>query len=123
MAERIAGTAFLTVGTQQMALRGDFVVSSSPVERTMRSSYWGVTGYTEQTQAPYIEATLSTMPGFLLEDLLRAIDVTVVAQLANGMQYQLNQAVCKGNLENQTRDGQVRVRWEGVACIETVMPA
>jgi hypothetical protein len=43
----------------------------------------------------------------------------VVAQLANHMQYTLGGATCKGGFENNTRDGQVRVRWEGIACTET----
>ena len=45
-------------------------------------------------------------------------DVTVVAQLANGKQYTLAGATCKSALEANTRDGQVRVRWEGLWCEE-----
>ena len=45
-------------------------------------------------------------------------DVTVVAQLANGKQYTLVGATCKAALEANTRDGQVRVRWEGLWCEE-----
>ena len=43
----------------------------------------------------------------------------MVAQLANHMQYMLTSATCKGGFENNTRDGQVRVRWEGLTCEET----
>jgi len=119
MAQRIAGIAFLTVGGNQMALRGNFVVSPSPVERTMLAGQDGVHGFQELQRVPYIEGDLSTMPGMFLEDLLADTDVTVIAQLANKMQYILTQATCKGGFENQTRDGQVRVRWEGVTCQET----
>jgi pectin methylesterase-like acyl-CoA thioesterase len=45
-------------------------------------------------------------------------DSTVVAQLANGMQYTLVQATCRAGFEDNTRDGQVRVRWEGMFCEE-----
>ena len=38
---------------------------------------------------------------------------------ANQMQYVLTSATCKGGFENNTRDGQVRVRWEGLTCEET----
>ncbi|WP_246755466.1 phage tail tube protein [Bradyrhizobium neotropicale] len=34
------------------------------------------------------------------------------------MQYTLTGATCKGGFENNTRDGQVRVRWEGLTCEE-----
>jgi hypothetical protein len=54
----------------------------------------------------------------LLDDLEGEVDVTVIAQLANGMQYTLTGGTCKAGFENNTRDGQVRVRWEGLACQE-----
>ena len=118
MAQRIAGIAFLTVAGTQLALRGNFTVSPSPVERTMLAGQDGVHGYQELPRVPYIEGDLSTMPGFYLEDLIAEVDVTVVAQLANNMQYTLTGGTCKGGFENNTRDGQVRVRWEGVTCQE-----
>lgn len=118
MAQRIAGIAFLTVDGEQMALRGNFTVSPSPVERTMIAGQDGVHGYQELPRVPYIEGDISTMPGFYLETMLDETDSTVIAQLANNMQYTLTGAVCKGGFENNTRDGQVRVRWEGVTCEE-----
>ena len=48
---------------------------------------------------PYIEGDLSTLPGFYLEDLLAETDVTVVAQLANNMQYILTGGTCKGGFQ------------------------
>ena len=118
MAQRIAGLAFLSVDGTQLALRGNFVVSPSSVERNMLAGQDGVHGYQELPRVPWIEGDLSTVPGLLLEDLERETDVSVVAQLANGMQYTLTGGTCKAGLENQTRDGQVRVRWEGLACQE-----
>jgi hypothetical protein len=121
VAQRIAGIAFLTVDGTQLALRGNFTVSPSAVERTMLAGQDGVHGYQELPRVPYIEAELSTVPGLLLEDLEAETDVTVIAQLANGLQYTLTGGTCKGGLENVTRDGQVRVRWEGLACQEIVL--
>lgn len=118
MAQRIAGIAHLTVDGQQLALRGNFTVSPSPVERTMIAGQDAVHGYQELPRVPYIEGDISTLPDFYLEDLLDETDSTVIAQLANGMQYTLTGATCKGGFENNTRDGQVRVRWEGVTCEE-----
>ena len=118
MAQRIAGIAFLTVDGEQMSLRGNFTVSPSPVERTMLAGQDGVHGYQELPRVPYIEGDISTMPGFYLETLLDETDSTVIAQLANNMQYTLTGATCKGGFENNSRDGQVRVRWEGVTCEE-----
>jgi hypothetical protein len=118
MAQRIAGTAFLTVDGVQLALRGNFVVSPSAVERTMLAGQDGIHGYQELPRVPYIEGDLSTVPGLSFDTLQAQTDVTVTAQLANQMQYTLTGGTCKGGLENQTREGQTRVRWEGLACQE-----
>jgi Phage tail tube protein len=121
MAQRIAGIAFLQVDGFQLALRGNFTVSPSAVERTMLAGQDGVHGYQELPRVPYIEGDLSTMPTISLEDLESETDVTVVAQLANGIQYTLVGATCKAGLEANTRDGQVRVRWEGLWCEEIAL--
>ena len=118
MAQRVAGTAFLTVDGNQYALRGNFTVSPSPVERNMIAGQDGVHGYQELPRVPYIEGDITTVPGLSLEALITQTDSTVVAQLANYTTYTLTNAVCKGGFEANTRDGQVRVRWEGLTCQE-----
>ena len=114
----IAGTAYLKVDGQMYPLKGSLTVSISPVERNGIAGQDYVHGYQELPRVPYIEGDLSTVPGLSLEQLLTETDVTVVAQLANNMQYVLTSATCKGGFENNTRDGQVRVRWEGLTCEE-----
>ena len=118
MAQRIAGIATLTIDGQQMAVRANFTVSPSIVERTMLAGQDGIHGYQELPRIPYIEADISTLPDFNVADLANQVDATVVAQLANGRNYQLTNATCKDGVEINTRDGQFRVRWEGLACRE-----
>jgi hypothetical protein len=118
MAQRIAGIAFLWVDNTQLFLKGNFTVSPSALERTMIAGQDSVHGYQELPRVPYIEADLSTMPGSLMSALSAQTDSTVTAQLSNGMTYTLHGATCKDGLEVNTRDGQVRVRWEGLTCDE-----
>src|ERR1700749_1280740 len=96
MAQRIAGIAFLTVDGTQMAVRGNFTVSPSAVERTMIAGQDGVHGFQELPRVPYIEGDVSTVPGLSLEAMEQETNSTVVAQLANGMQYTLVAATVKG---------------------------
>lgn len=123
MAVRFAGTAYVFVNGRSCALRGNLTVSPSAAERVMLASQLGITGYQEVPRTPYIEGDFSTKPypDFNLEDFLNQVDITVVAQAANGYEYVLHNAVCKGGLEAATRDGQVRVRWEGVNAEEILM--
>jgi hypothetical protein len=118
MAERFAGIALCMVDGNQMALRGNFTVSPSVIERTMIAGQDGIHGYQELPRVPYIEGDISTVPALNLADLANQVNVTVVAQLANKKQYTLGQACSKAGFDANTRDGQVRVRWEGVTCSE-----
>jgi hypothetical protein len=117
-AERIAGIAFLYVDNNQLALRGNFMVSPTSRERTMLAGQDGVHGYQELPRVPYIEGDISTVTALSMAALQSEINVTVIAQLANGKQYTLNNAICKAGNDINTRDGQTRVRWEGITCIE-----
>ena len=118
MAQKFAGIAYLMVNHEQLRLRGNFSVSPSPVERTMIAGQDGVHGFQELPRVPFIEGDVSLTQDMLLENLDGMTDVQVVAQLANGHQYTLIGATCKAALEANTRDGQARVRWEGIWCEE-----
>lgn len=121
MAQRFAGIAFLMVDGNQLPLRGNFTVSPAIVERTMIAGQDGVHGFQELPRVPYIEGDISLLPGINLEDLEVQTDVTVVAQLANGKQYTLQGGTCRAGFEANTRDGQTRVRWEGITCQEITL--
>jgi len=69
VAQKFAGIAFLQIDGNQMALRGNFTVSPSPVERTMIAGQDGVHGYQELPRVPYIEGDISTVPDMRLEDI------------------------------------------------------
>jgi hypothetical protein len=123
MAQKIAGTAYLFVAGRPVALRGNFVVSPTAVERTMLAGQDGIHGYQELPRVPFIEGDISTMPNVPLATFERDTDIKVTAQLANGFQYQLAGATCKAGYENNTREGQCRIRWEGILCIESTWSA
>jgi hypothetical protein len=118
MAQRFAGIAFCMVDGVQLPLRGNFTVSPSAVERTMIAGQDRVHGYQELPRVPYIEGDISLTPDVYMSRLEAQVNSTVIAQLANGKQYTLAGATCKAGLEGNTRDGQARVRWEGLICEE-----
>jgi len=118
MAQRIAGIAFLKVDGDQYPLRGNFTVSPSALERAFIAGQDYVHGYSELPRVPWIEGEVSLVPSLNIEDVEQIINATVTAELANGKVYVLREAACKAAHELNTRDGQVRIRFEGVTCDE-----
>lgn len=117
-ANRIAGIAWLKVDGRQYPLRGGFTVSPSLTERTGIAGQDYVHGYSELPRVPFIEGDVSTTPEVSLETLQDIKDATVQAELANGKTYVLRNAWTKSAFEINTRDGQIRVRFEGLDCQE-----
>jgi hypothetical protein len=118
MAIRFAGVAHVSVDARQYQLRGNLTVSPHAVERTMIAGQDGIHGYQELPKVPYIECDLSATPELHFRDLINQVDTVVVAQLANKKQYSLFGATVKGGSEINARDGQSRIRWEGLYCTE-----
>ena len=118
MAQAIAGTAYLKVDAQQYPLKGAFVVSPGSIIRTGIAGQDGVHGYQEMPRIPYIEGDVSSTPDISFEAIEQLTDVTVTAELINGHVYVLRNAWQRGEIEINTRDGQARIRFEGLACDE-----
>jgi hypothetical protein len=118
MAQRIAGVAFLKVDGAIYPLRGNFTVSPSSLERAGISGQDFVHGFSEMPRVPYIEGDVSLVPELSMDDVEAVVNSTVTAELANGKTYVLREAWCRAALELNTREGQTRVRFEGVSCDE-----
>jgi len=118
LAQRIAGIAFLKVDGDLYPLRGNFTVSPSPIERAGIAGQDYVHGFSELPRVPYIEGDVSTVPELSVEDVANIINATVTAELANGKTYVLREAWSRAAFELNTREGQFRVRFEGVSCDE-----
>jgi hypothetical protein len=83
-ANRIAGTAYLTVDGTTYTVAGDFEYDPSSVTRETLAGQSGVDGFSEKPKAGEIKATLRDMGGLSLAAINAMDDVTVVAELANG---------------------------------------
>jgi tail tube protein len=122
MAQRIAGIAYLKVDSDMYPLRGNFTVSPTPLERTGIAGQDYVHGYSELPRVPFIEGDVSTVPNLSVQEVAAITNSTITAELANGVVYVLNQAWCRSAMDLNTREGQMRVRFEGPVCNE-MMPA
>ncbi len=121
----IAGIGTLTIDGVQMALRANMTVSPDMVEREGIAGQDRVHGYRELPRVPFIEAELSLQQVQAVTDLAAQIvgDSTVVALLADGRTFQLNQSWYRGATEIATQEGQYRARFEGMSCYEILATA
>lgn len=118
MAQRIAGVAFLKVDGAMYPLKGNFTVSPSALERAGISGQDYVHGFSEMPRVPFIEGDVSLIPTLSMTAVEAIVNSTITAELANGKNYVLREAWCKSALELNTREGQTRIRFEGVSCDE-----
>jgi hypothetical protein len=115
MANKIAGTTYIKVDGQQFTLAGRITVSTSTVEREGKVGLSGVAGFKESPRVPFIEGDFHTTEDLSLEDLEEITRATVKVELANGKNYILRDAWCTGALEIDGAEGQISVRFEGMA--------
>lgn len=115
---RVAGIAYIRVNGRQLPLKGSFMVSPSSFERSKVVGQDYVHGTAINPRAPFIEGDITLIRDLSIEDLDAIEGATVTAELANGRGYVLRNADCKSAHELNTKDGQVRVRFEGDSCDE-----
>jgi hypothetical protein len=113
MTQRIGGVAFWYVNGTRLSLRGNFTVSPDIMERAGVAGLDDVHGYIETPVIPFMEGDVSLEPGTTVEDIQTIEDVTVTAELANGLVCTLSNAWKAGRVEINAHDGSFRVRLEG----------
>lgn len=118
MGNRIAGVAFWKADGQQLAVRGNLTVMPSSRERAGIAGQDGVHGYSENPVVPYIEGEVSLLEGTSVEDIDAITSATITAELANGSVYVLREAWRAERSEINSKDGQFKVRFEGMSCDE-----
>jgi hypothetical protein len=121
MAQRVAGIATIKVNGRQYALKGNFTVSPDSIEREEVAGQDFVHGFKETPRAPFIEGDLTLTRDLSIVELRRFTAATVQADLSNGHSYVLRDAFTTSAHDIDTAEGQVRVRFAGLSCIE-MMP-
>ena len=83
-ANRLAGTAYLTVDGVTFAVTGDFEYSPSVISRESLVGMDRVHGYSEKPNVPHISCSIRDMGNLSVAGLNAMTNSTVVAELANG---------------------------------------
>lgn len=110
---RVAGTAYLKMGAEQLPLGGSLSVSPNNKTREAVAGLSGVVGHKETPRAPYVEGEVVLSADVSLKTLEDYTGGTIVVELANGSVYTLHDAFFAGDLEADAAEGMVPVRFEG----------
>lgn len=113
--KRIAGTAYVKVGADQIPLRGNLTSSLVTSVREGIAGQDDVHGYKEMPRTPFIEGDFTIPRGFDVEQIADWEDVTVTAEYANGMVHTLRNAWSAGEIDYDAVEGQATIRFEGLS--------
>ncbi|MGL5344876.1 MAG: phage tail tube protein [Plesiomonas sp.] len=111
--KRIAGTCYVKVDGGQLSLTGGIEV---PANLSVKESIVGLDSsvhYKETFRAPYIKGTYKVDGKFPFRQLEKNDDMTVTAELANGMVYVLKSAWVEGEINHNAEEGTAEIQFNG----------
>lgn len=110
---RIAGTTYFKIDGDQLSLTGGIEV---PLNTLIRDDVIGLDGSidTKETfKAPYIKGTFKVPKDFPTDKVTTAMNMTVTAELANGMVYVLREAWLSGEASFNAEEGTADLEFHG----------
>lgn len=113
MANRLAGTAYLSVDGVSYLLRGEFAYNPSSVTRETLTGMDGVHGFSEKPMAGYISGTFTDEGSLSVAAFNAMSDVTVVCELANGKTIIGRNMWTVEAQEVKSGEATFDARWEG----------
>lgn len=113
MTKSLAGTCYVKVNGEQLSLNGSLTCTMNEVTREAILGSTGVAGYSETPIAPSISGTFVVTPDFPMQTIVDDTDMTVTAELANGMVYTLSGAFVSGEVSYSPSDGTVQLTFTG----------
>jgi hypothetical protein len=111
--ERVAGTAFIKVDSEQLALRGTATINPQSVTRTGIAGMDGPHGYKEEPRLPSIELEIGDHRDLDLTKVQSWTGKTVTFEASTGRTYVLADAFQSGDLSLNGAEGAVTIRFEG----------
>lgn len=113
-----AGKLFFKVNGTQYRAKGEYTYNLGADKHTMIAGTDGVHGYKSETVVPFIEGKITDGDDLDVKALSQVVDATVTLELANGKVIALRGGVYAADANVTTGEGEVPVRFEGLACEE-----
>jgi len=112
---RVGGIIFFKVNGVMFNAKGSFTYNIGSPKREAVVGADAVHGFKEMPQVAYIEGAVTDSDELDLEALLSLRDATATLELANGKAIVLREAFFAGDGNVTTEEGEIEVRFEGLA--------
>jgi hypothetical protein len=112
---RIGGIIQFKVDGETYLAKGAFTYNLGEPKREMVVGSDGVHGFKEMPKVAFIEGSITDTDELDLSALQQLRDTTVTLNLANGKVISLESAVYTADGDVTTEEGEVQVRFEGLA--------
>ncbi|WP_337049769.1 phage tail tube protein [Serratia fonticola] len=109
----LAGTAYVSVDGMTIMVAGQFKYSAGRFKRETLIGMDGVHGYKETFIAPYISCQVRDSGSLVVADFNNQVNVTIVAELANGKTVIGSGMWIVDQQEVDSEDAVFSVKWEG----------
>lgn len=116
MGKRIAGTCFVTYDGKALQIAGNVTISPEEIDRQSLTGLSGVAGFSETPRAAFIEVEAFTIPETDVQEISRATDITVTAELANSQVWTIRNGWKAGTSDMSASEGTTTIRFEGPKC-------
>ena len=115
MGKRIEGTCYFKVDGVQLDLKGGIELPLFPTKKEATESISGPTGFFKETDViPFIKGSFLVPDEFPVDKLATGKDMTITAELANGLVYTLSGAFAVGDANLKGDDGEVDLEFNGI---------
>ena len=113
MAELIAGTCYVKIDGQVLLLKCSMTATASNVSREAIIANGRVRGHKEIPVVPTISGQFVVDKNFPVQKLQTGVDMTVVAEFANGWTYTLGGAFVTNSIEVSGDDSDTTINFAG----------
>lgn len=117
MGSRVAGICYVKVDGAQLEVKGGIECPASPTSKEDVMGLSGTAGYKETASGNYVKLSAIVTPDFPIAKIATGTNMTITAELANGMVYTLSAAWLKGEAAINGEEGTIELEFSGLSGI------
>lgn len=115
MGQRVAGICYIKVDGTQLTVMGDVECPLTPTKKERVAALASVAGYKETVKEPFVKVKAVYTPDFPRAQVAAGTNMTVTAELANGMVYTLAGAWLEGDSDAKGDTGEIDLEFSGTS--------